>query len=102
MTPKIHLVAFPDRQNQFVFVAIPNERGRYLRTDRSVVLVSCPHCHSQIGEPCKGSHGYNGGTHYARRGRLQGSGMKSADYDDLLHPEDIALPVIDPAALDRA
>ncbi len=87
MTPKIHLTAFPDRVGQFIFVAVPDERGRYLRTDRSVALVSCRHCGSVSGEPCKGKPGYHGATHVGRRAdaqRLDFSVRRSAD--DILAP----------------
>lgn len=68
--PSIKLVAFEDRVGGFIFVAIPDERGRYVRTDRSVALVACPLCKSIRGEPCKTGHkheGYGGTTHAARR-----------------------------------
>jgi hypothetical protein len=67
VTPRISLVAFEDRVGGFVFVAVPDERGRYLRTDKSVVQVACPNCRSVVGEPCKLGHGYGGGTHANRR-----------------------------------
>jgi ssDNA-binding Zn-finger/Zn-ribbon topoisomerase 1 len=66
-TPKIHLTAFKDRTGGFIFVGVPDERGRYLRTDKSVALVACPQCHAIKGEPCKSRHGYMGGTHAVRR-----------------------------------
>jgi len=68
MTPAIKLVAWEDRDPHFIFVGIPDQRGRYLRTDSSVAFVSCPHCHAAVGEPCKGHGGkYGGTTHVARR-----------------------------------
>lgn len=69
VTPKIHLVAYEDRQNQFIFVAVPSQRGRYLRTDKSVAFVACEHCGASIGEPCKtkSGDGYSGMTHVVRR-----------------------------------
>lgn len=67
VTPSIKLVAYEDRVGGFVFVAVPDERGRYVRTDRSVVLVDCPLCKSIKGEPCVLGHGYGTGTHAARR-----------------------------------
>ncbi|HET8695556.1 MAG TPA: hypothetical protein VFM33_12860 [Aquabacterium sp.] len=67
MNPKIHLTAFLDRPGNFIFVSVPDERGRYVRTDRSVALVACRHCGSIAGEPCKSRHGYIGGTHCVRR-----------------------------------
>lgn len=66
--PSIRLVAYESRNPAMIFVAVPNEVGRYVRTDRSVALVACPQCKAVAGEPCK-SRGtrYTGGTHYARR-----------------------------------
>ena len=67
MNPKISLVAWEARNPTFIFVAVPNERGRYVRTDPSVALVSCPDCEAIRGEPCKFSQGYSSGSHFARR-----------------------------------
>lgn len=54
-----------------VFVKVPNERGRYMLTDRCVVEVDCPHCKAVSGEPCKSVNmlttTYTVGTHYRRR-----------------------------------
>lgn len=36
-----------------VFVRVPNERGRWMLVDRSVVEVDCPHCKAVAGEPCR-------------------------------------------------
>lgn len=36
-----------------VFVRVPNERGRWMLVDRSVVEVACPHCDAIAGEPCR-------------------------------------------------
>lgn len=36
-----------------VFVRVPNERGRWMLVDRSVVEVGCPHCDAITGEPCR-------------------------------------------------
>jgi hypothetical protein len=87
IAPRIQLVAFEDRLQGFVFVAVPDERGRYLRTDRSVVLVACDHCRAVKGEPCKGRQGYGGGTHVARRvaaGRYRGEPV-----DDIVQPVEV-------------
>ena len=67
VTPSIKLVSYEDRVGGFIFVAVPDERGRYIRTDRSVALVACPQCRSIRGEPCKLSQGYSGVTHALRR-----------------------------------
>ena len=69
VTPRISMVAYGDRNPDFIFVAIPDQRGRYLRTDRSVAFVECPFCHAAVGEPCR-THtqdGYQGTTHAWRR-----------------------------------
>jgi hypothetical protein len=93
VTPRISLVAYEERVGGFVFVAVPNERGRYIRTDKSVVLVDCPLCRAAIGEPCK-SHqstpdGYGAGTHAVRRDRAKAKhyGVRG---EDLIVPGDIA------------
>lgn len=69
MMPRISLVAYEDRNPAFLFVAVPNLRGRYVRTDKCVAFVGCPVCHSTVGEPCKaaGGDGYGGTTHFKRR-----------------------------------
>lgn len=54
-----------------VFVLDPNLRGRYIRTDRSVIEVECPYCGAKIDEPChnrgKLRKRYHSLTHTARR-----------------------------------
>lgn len=55
MTPKISLIAYADRDPAFIFVAVPNERGRYLRTSHAVIEVPCPQCGALVGEPCHNS-----------------------------------------------
>lgn len=87
MIPKIHLVAFEDRPGGFIFVAIPNQRGRYVRTDKSVAFVHCPHCLAAIGEPCKGRNGdgYGGTTHAVRRSAARRLWGQQAD--DVLQVE---------------
>lgn len=90
MNPSIRLVSWEDRQSLFVFVAIPNERGRYLRTDKSVVLVPCPACKAVKGEPCQSRQGYGGMTHAIRRTRAKemvgGSGARVDDLIEPVHP----------------
>jgi hypothetical protein len=76
------IVAYEDRQGAFIFVAVPGQRGRYLRTDRSVILAACSRCGSKVGEPCTGPHGYGGSTHVVRRAaadRLVPRGYRAAD-----------------------
>lgn len=97
ITPKIHLVAFEDRQTRFIFVAIPNERGRYLRTDKSVAMVPCPMCKSVIGEPCKtGSkhENYGGTTHAVRRSAVQAQ-YRHLVADDVIARSELPPPVPD-------
>jgi len=107
VTPRISLVAYEERVGGFVFVAIPNERGRYLRTDKSVVLVACPLCRAAIGEPCKThsstADGYGATTHANRRDRARAKHY-GARGEDQIEPVDIAahgFPAGDrPAAVD--
>lgn len=74
VTPKkslaIGLYAYECAGNM-VFVRVPNERGRWLLTDRCVVEVDCPICNSVSGEPCKNQNSdtlrYWTGTHARRR-----------------------------------
>lgn len=80
-TPRVSLVAWADRQSNFIFVAVPDERGRYVRTDKSVAFVPCPHCKAMVGEPCKGrvGDGYGGTTHYVRRNAAKAYWSRRAD-----------------------
>jgi hypothetical protein len=74
VTPRIQLVAFEERGPQhFIFVAVPDERNRYVRTDRCVALVACPHCKVPAGVPCLGAwNKYQGQTHHLRRSAAKG------------------------------
>jgi len=94
VAPSIRLVAFEDRQAQFVFVAVPNERGRYLRTDRSVVLVGCTLCKAIKGEPCRNRDWhYNAGTHAWRRSSAMAlSREERGGCDDLIEAVDLHAP----------
>ena len=96
VTPRISLVAFEDRNPQFIFVAVPNERGRYLRTDRSVAQVACPQCRAIAGEPCKtgGGDGYGSTTHHVRR--VAAKRYWGSRADDVLHK-----PVMQPPEPDE-
>lgn len=68
VTPRVSLVAFEARTPGLIFVAVPNQRGRYVRTDKSVALVECSLCEAMVGEPCRHrQNGYGGGTHAVRR-----------------------------------
>jgi len=86
MIPKISLVAFEDRDQPFIFVGIPNQRGRYLRTDKSVALVPCAQCDALVGEPCRSRYGdgYSGTTHVARRSAAQLNGFRGTVVGDIL------------------
>lgn len=89
MTPRIQLVAFEERApSHFIFVAIPDERNRYLRTDKSVALMACPHCKVPVGVPCLGAwNKYQGGTHHLRRSAARSAfGARPAD---VLHPPSV-------------
>lgn len=69
-TPAISMVAWSTQDPRQVFVAIPNERGRYMKTSVCVVQVACPACEAAIGEPCRVRRGgqwqYNTTVHYKR------------------------------------
>lgn len=97
VTPRISLVAFEDRNPQFIFVAVPNERGRYLRTDRSVAQVACPQCRAIAGEPCKtgSGDGYSSTTHHVRRSGARWSWGWMRHADDVLHKPVMPPPVPD-------
>lgn len=68
VTPTISLVAYEARDGR-VFVKVPNERGRYILTERCVVEVDCWHCKSAAGEPCFNGNIYTVATHSVRRNR---------------------------------
>lgn len=80
-TPQIALIGYhctPDK----VFIRVPNERGRFVLTDKCVAYVACPYCKAAIGEPCfresvsafscgkkqwSIQRNYRSGTHASRR-----------------------------------
>jgi hypothetical protein len=95
VTPRVSLVAWEDRQAGFIFVAVPDERGRYLRTDRSVAVCECRHCGSLVGEPCKGRNGYGGTTHVRRRALADLMVQRGYRPDDLLCTTEMPPPVPD-------
>lgn len=71
------VAAMESRKPNLVFVRIPNERARWVLTDRCVVEVECSLCKSIVGEPCKGRGGqYWAGTHYVRRNAWTRTGTK--------------------------
>jgi hypothetical protein len=76
MIPVVKMIAYESRDPLRVFVAVPNEKGRYVLTDRCVAFVACPHCGSAQYEPCRSHTGgsralvdpkYTAQTHYDRR-----------------------------------
>jgi len=88
-----------------VFVRVPNERGRWMLTDRCVVEVPCTHCKAMVGEPCRRFYNerprYSIGTHFRRRadGRDKNGGnyVSSKPYPKLrLRPDEIEAPTIEP------
>lgn len=91
IVPKLHMVGYDDRLPGFIFVAIPNQVGRYIRTDRSVALSPCSHCGAVVGEPCLSGNSksltisarYSGLTHVMRR--------KSVKYAS--KADDVIIPV---------
>jgi len=64
--PKIHLVAFDDLDGK-IFVGIPNEPGRYLRTEHCVIERNCPVCESGVGEPCSNFNTQRFRTHKIKK-----------------------------------
>lgn len=96
VTPRIALVAYEARQSDFIFVSVPDERGRYVRTDKSVAFMCCGVCNAIVGEPCKGRNGYHGGTHVGRRAAARR--FRSYEADDVLEavpfvPDEFMEPV---------
>lgn len=85
-TPQISLIGYhctPDK----VFIRVPNERGRFVLTDRCVAYVGCKHCGAAPGEPCfresrvpycdgkkpwPKHRKYYAGTHWVRRAAMSG------------------------------
>jgi hypothetical protein len=97
--PQIRLVAFEDRLAKFIFVAVPNEFGRYLRTDRSVAYVACENCGSTVGEPCqhRKTGKYHACTHAVRRDTFNlqvRNKVLNAPHRDVVIPSDGATVTI--------
>ena len=71
--PKLSLVVWEARLTgpaKYIFVAVPNERGRYVRTDVCVAFVGCEYCGVTVGEPCHNRGDwtrYHSMTHVSRR-----------------------------------
>lgn len=98
--PIISMVAFEDRTAGFIFVRIPNEFGRYLRTHPCVAHVPCSRCDATIGEPCKSwgknPGNYHGATHADRRSAWAGcrSDLTRPERADIIDPADGARTTI--------
>lgn len=78
VTPKIALIAFESRDPSKAFVQVPDERGRWVLTDRCVVEVPCSHCKAAAGEPCISMQGYGVGTHAVRRSAWMANSTRAA------------------------
>lgn len=96
MTPAIRLIAYESRNPAQIFVAVPDQRGRYILTDRSVAMVACPQCKSVVAEPCRSRLGYCGGTHYARRNLARKMAITKSHAPDQLDDLDVREASIDP------
>jgi hypothetical protein len=97
--PTITLVVWEARNPRFVFVAIPNERGRYVRTDACVATVPCDHCGAVVGEPCRRGKNreemrYGCGTHWLRRRMADRRRASTPIPDDIVCQDDGALVTI--------
>ena len=89
-----------------VLVRVPNERGRWVLTDRSVAEVPCPLCQAVTGEPChNGKAGrllrYSQGTHVKRRDLAQrqlgrGYPARLGAHKLRATPEELAAPAREP------
>lgn len=63
----VRRIAYLDRQGHFIFVKVPDEYGRYVRTRALVAYAACPACGSIEGVPCVGQYGrYTGSIHADR------------------------------------
>jgi hypothetical protein len=66
MNDSVRVIAFADRQGRTVFVKVPGEYGRYVRTSVAVTVSPC-HCGAAVGEPCVGQYGRRTGSVHADR-----------------------------------
>lgn len=85
--------AFEDRNGHFIFVKVPGEYGRYVRTNHAVALSACPACGSGVCVPCVGQYRrYTGSVHFDRivtaRDVLRAAGVNvnSANVNGEEHP----------------
>lgn len=93
--PAIRLVTWSARNPAWIFVAVPNERGRYVRTDLAVAYVPCPYpgCEAIRGEPCHNGRGlYTAGTHSVRRSEFNRQ-RRIKNIEGLWLPRDVEHPV---------
>lgn len=88
--PVVSLVAFEERTGGFIFLRVPTEFGRYVRSHVSVAYVACPRCNSTVGEPCKFDGKYQGSTHGVRRDEFKRGRHTSGDRPrvDVTSPDD--------------
>jgi hypothetical protein len=63
----MRIVAYEDRQGNFIFVKVPGEYGRFVRTRFPVAIVACPACKSAVGVPCLGQYNRYVGSIHADR-----------------------------------
>lgn len=71
----ISVVAYCALPPNSIFIRVPNERGRWMITERCVAEVGCPLCHVEVGEPCISRPGnYTVGVHVWRRNLWQSKG----------------------------
>ncbi len=94
VTPKVAMVAYCDREPGKIFVAVPNQRGRYIRTDAAVALVACPHCEAMIGEPCLSRGSVSGTPNAVYSGDIHLSRKKMVYYGQRKGVSDILEPVV--------
>lgn len=93
---KIALVAYEEQA--WIFVLVPNQHGRYVRTEKCVAWSVCPHCKATVGEPCfktiKGERIYGGTIHYRRKKQRKPENYKrfkpKRDNEPLCEEEDYA------------
>jgi len=86
VTEDIAYIAYEDRDPDWIFVEVPNRKGRYLRTDKSILVRDCPVCKAYKGEPCFSKSSmenfYIGQSHAARR-RLSKTQLALVKANDL-------------------
>lgn len=82
------IIAYEQRHAGEVFVPFPGMRGHYIRTDKCVSMVACPHCQSEAGVPCKGSRDqYTSSTHWMRRSAARDKFGHGYPAQDMVPPD---------------